>query len=318
MAAGEIELIRRHFAELTPPRGDVPLGIGDDAALLKVPAGCELAVSTDVLVSGVHFAADASAFDVGFKSLAVNLSDMAAMGAEPRWATLVLTLPSADESWLAGFASGFRELAARFDVALVGGDLSRGSLSAAVQIMGVVPDGTALRRDGARPGDEVYVTGELGAAALALHLLESGSAAPPAECLERLHRPLPRVAAGTRLRGLARSAIDVSDGLFLDLARLTDASGVGADIELERVPMCGAVVAIKDRDLRLQLGLGTGDDYELCFTAPPGSGRAIAAAGTGAGVVMTRIGTIGTARGVRWRLEDGSEFRPRGTGYLHF
>lgn len=318
MPAGEIELIRRHFAELTPRRADVALGIGDDAALLEVPAGHELAVSTDVLVEGVHFIAGTDPADIGFKSLAVNLSDMAAMGAEPRWATLALTLPAADETWLSGFAAGFRELALRFDVALVGGDISRGPLSINVQIMGVVPRGTALRRDGARPGDHVYVSGELGGAALALKLLDAAAATVPSVCLERLHRPIPRVVAGSALRGVAHSAIDVSDGLFLDLSRLVQASGGGAVVELDRVPLCAPVAAIADPDERLRLGLGSGDDYELCFTAPPGSGTALAGIAGKTGVAMTRIGEITAGDRVRWLRGDGSEFRPGAGGYQHF
>ena len=318
MAAGEIELIRRYFTGLTPPRGDVALGIGDDAALIDVPAGHELAVSTDVLVSGVHFPPDTHPSDIGFKALAVNLSDMAAMGAEPRWATLALTLPAGDEEWLARFAAGFRELAERFGVALVGGDLSSGSLNVAVQILGVVPAGSALRRDAARLGDQVYVTGELGGAALALRLLGEGAAQIPEECLQRLRRPMPRVAAGLGLRGIARAAIDVSDGLFLDLARLAEASGVGADIELERVPLCRPVAAIADREERMRLGLGSGDDYELCFTAPPDCERPLAGLASRTGLAVTRIGAITAGDAVRWLLRDGSEFRPGQAGYQHF
>jgi thiamine-monophosphate kinase len=295
------------------------LGVGDDAALLQVPAGQELAVSTDALIEGVHFPEGADAFDVGFKSLAVNLSDMAAMGAEPRWATLVLTLPAADEQWLDGFARGFREIAAEFGIALVGGDLSAGPLGVTVQIMGVVPAGAALRRDRARAGDGVYVTGELGGAAFALDRLARNAGEVPAECLQRLRRPQPRVAAGLRLRGIAQSAIDVSDGLFLDLARIAEASRVGADIDLVRVPLCSAVAAIADCAERLQLGLGTGDDYELCFTVPSGRESQLAGFADRAGVAVTRIGVMAAGGRVRWLLEDGSEFLPDATaGYQHF
>jgi thiamine-monophosphate kinase len=318
MAAGETELIRRYFAALTPPRDDVALGIGDDAALLRVPAGHELVVSTDAFVAGVHFADDADPFDVGFKALAVNLSDMAAMAAEPRWATLALTLPAPDEGWLAGFAAGFAEIARQFGVALVGGDLGAGPLNATVQIMGVVPEGAALRRDAAQAGDGVYVTGELGAAALALQRLVRKAPRIPAACLERLHRPMPRIAAALRLRGIARAAIDVSDGLFLDFGRLAQASGVGAEIRLAGVPLCAEVAAIGDRAERLRLGLGSGDDYELCFTAPPGAEQQLAAVSAQAGLRITRIGEIARTARVRWLLENGSEFRPESAGYQHF
>jgi thiamine-monophosphate kinase len=239
------------------------------------------------------------------------------MGAEPRWATLALTLPASEERWLEGFARGFREIAVQFGVDLVGGDISAGPLSVAVQIMGVVPRGTALRRDAARAGDEVYVTGELGGAALALQLLEDGGK-PPAECLRRLHRPVPRVATGSGLRGIARAAIDVSDGLFLDLARVAQASAVGAAIELQRVPLCGQLAAITDPEARLRIGLGTGDDYELCFTAPPDNARQLADLAARTGVPVTCIGTVTAGGGVRWLLEDGREFQPGHAGYRHF
>lgn len=317
MAAGEIEIIRRYFAGLTPGRPDVVLGVGDDAALLEVPAGHELAVSADALVEGVDFPTTADPFDIGFKALAVNLSDLAAMGAEPRWATLVLTMPAADETWLERFAAGFREIAGQFNVALVGGDLGRGSLNITVQIMGVVPAGTALRRDAARVGDFVYVTGELGGAALALRGLLEGTE-PSAECVRRLQRPMPRVAAGSRLRALAHAAIDVSDGLYLDLARVAEASGVGAEVELDRVPVCKDVSAIADRDERMCLGLATGDDYELCFTAPPARDRALAELGTQIAVPITRIGVVTSGERVRWRWRDGSEYHREGAGYQHF
>jgi thiamine-monophosphate kinase len=318
MAAGEIELIRRYFAELTPARADVVLGIGDDAALLEVPAGFELAVSTDALVAGVHFAMDADPYDVGFKALAVNLSDMAAMGAEPRWATLVLTLPAADEVWLAGFTAGFRDLASEFRVALVGGDLCSGPLNVTVQIMGVVPAGSALRRDGARPGETIYVTGELGAAALALRLLAEGGRPVPPECLQRLHRPMPRVAAGWQLRGVASAAIDISDGLFLDLQRVALASGVGAEIRLDSVPLCRALSAITDPGERYRLALGTGDDYELCFTLPPGRDSLLEEIAGNCGHAISRIGAITAGNRVRWLLAEGSEFDPGDAGYQHF
>lgn len=317
MAAGEIEIIRRWFSGLTPHRPDVVLGVGDDAALLEVPVGHELAVSTDALVEGVDFLAGADPFDVGFKALAVNLSDLAAMGAEPRWATLALTMPAADENWLEGFAAGFREIAGQFNVALVGGDLGRGPLNVTVQIMGVVPTGTALRRDAARVGDLVYVTGDLGAAALALRLLLDGEK-PSAECAQRLHRPLPRVVAGSRLRAVAHAAIDVSDGLYLDLAKVAEASGVGAEIELDRVPVCEELSAIGDRDERMRLGLAAGDDYELCFTAPPGCDRALAELGTQIGLPVTRVGVITSGEAVCWRWRDGSEFHVEIAGYQHF
>lgn len=316
MSAGEIEIIGRYFADLTPPRADVRLGIGDDAALLQPPPGCELAVSTDTLTSGVHFAADAAPADVGYKALAVNLSDLAAMGAEPRWALLALTLPSADEHWLQQFCAGLRELALQHSVALVGGDLGRGPLSITLQVIGSVPAGTALRRDGARAGDGIYVSGELGGAALAL-ALRAGAGLTDA-LRRRLDRPTPRVACGSALRGVAHAAIDISDGLLADLGRLATASRVGAEIELARLPLCREVAALADERQRLRFALAGGDDYELCFCVAPERESQLATIAALCGVPLTRIGAITAGTELNWRRADGSGYTPDTRGYLHF
>jgi len=251
----EFEIIARYFSR--PARGAV-LGVGDDAAILAPSAGMQLAVSTDLLLEGRHFASGADPRRLGHKSLAVNLSDMAAMGASPRWATLALALPEADERWLSAFADGFYALAERFGVDLVGGDTTRGPLALCVTILGEVPAGQALRRDGARPGDDIWVSGELGGAAYALSDPRDAGAA------KRLHEPDPRVALGEHLRGIATSAIDVSDGLAQDLGHILERSGVGATLEYARLPKH----RIADPALEQRCVLAGGDDYELLFTAP--------------------------------------------------
>jgi thiamine-monophosphate kinase len=277
----EFELIRRYFARPAP---SAALGIGDDAALLRPGSGTELAVSTDLLVEGRHFRAGAEARKLGHKALAVNLSDMAAMGATPRWATLAISLPAADEGWLAAFAEGFFALAARFGVELVGGDTTRGPRTVCVTILGEVPAGRALLRSGAAPGDEVWVSGELGGAALGLTRPDLEHAA------RRLDLPEPRVALGERLRGLASAAIDVSDGFAQDLGHVLEASGVGAVVHYELLPKAPELKAAGDRRLEQRCVLSGGDDYELVFTAPAGRRDAIAALAPELGLALTRVG----------------------------
>lgn len=278
----EFEIIHRYFAR--PPKNAV-LGVGDDAALLRPGAGMELAVSTDLLLEGRHFRAGADARKLGHKALAVNLSDMAAMGATPRWATLALSLPAADEAWLAAFAEGFYALAARFGVDLVGGDTTRGPLSMGVTILGEVPAGRALRRSGALPGEDVWVSGELGGAALGLARPEIAAAA------KRLDEPEPRIDLGARLLGVASSAIDVSDGFAQDLGHLLEASGVGAVVELESLPFASDLKKISERK-RNRMILAGGDDYELVFTAPKKQREPIAALAKPLGLALTRVGAI--------------------------
>ncbi len=318
----EFALIQRYFRNLTAARPDVVHGIGDDATVLAVPAGHELVVSTDTLISGVHFPVATLPGDIGFKSLAVNLSDMAAMGAEPCWATLALTLPAADPDFLERFSAGFAESARPHNVALVGGDLTRGPLSITVQIMGTVPVGGAILRSGARVGDEIWVTGELGSAALGLAVLQGrhvGHGSDLDACVRRLNRPEPRVQAGLLLRGVASAAIDISDGLLTDLNHLLRASGVGARVELASMPMGAALSALSNDPERWRYVLGGGDDYELCFCAPPAATERLEAQLSDCGCAGARIGAITAGSGVQWIGSDGVAVDfSTATGYQHF
>jgi thiamine-monophosphate kinase len=316
----EFEIIREYFARQPVQRADVVLGIGDDAAVLEVPADRQLVVSTDLLVSGVHFPAGTDARAVGHKALAVNLSDLAAMGAEPAWFTLNLSLPSPDTAWLQGFCHGLFELARRHGVALIGGDTTRGPLTIGVQIMGLVARGAALQRAGARPGDEIYVTGTLGDAALGLRLLQGEIKLPEefhAAVVARLERPTPRVAAGQRLQGLATACIDISDGLLADLGHILEASGVGARIELARLPLSLAYDPAFAQ-VGWEAALAGGDDYELCFTVPPEQADELRRAAVLFGVSCTRIGVIEAEPGLRIVDQHGTAYAPKLTGFEHF
>jgi thiamine-monophosphate kinase len=295
-------------------RDDVVLGIGDDAALLVPPVGQWLGAAQDTLNIGVHFPADTAPAAIGWKALAVNLSDLAAMGAEPAWCLLSLSLPAADAGWLDGFLDGFLALAAEHRVALVGGDTTRGPLSISVAIHGFVPPGAALLRCGAAEGDEVWVTGTLGDAAAALQL---GGDAPIA-LRERLDRPTPRLAAGRALRGLASACIDVSDGLLADLGHVLDAAGVGAELELDALPCSVDLAARVTGPARWMLQLSGGDDYELCFTAPQACREAVIATLSAASTRAERIGRIVGGTGCRLRQADGGEWTPPARGYQHF
>jgi thiamine-monophosphate kinase len=310
----EFALIRKHFVGLTEATEGLRLGIGDDCALLQLPPGQELAVTSDTLVAGRHFPSRTSPGDIGWKALAVNLSDLAAMGADPRWFLLALTLPSADERWLAQFATGLGDLAHRARVALVGGDTTRGPLSITITAMGVLPAGTALRRDGARPGDVVCVTGTLGDAALALR--ELGSPAPLSGALRaRLDRPQPRLMAGMALRGLATAAIDLSDGLAGDLGHILDASQVGAVITAERLPMSAEFRSRTAPAERFALQAQGGDDYELCVCLPPDM---VADAHRRLDVPLTEIGVITAEPGLKLSAGSGQSTLLDARGYTHF
>lgn len=328
----EFALIRRHFASLTPAstRG-VTLGIGDDAAILKPPPGHELLMTTDTLVAGRHFPLQTAAFDIGWKSLAVNLSDLAAMGAEPLWCLLALTLPTADEAWLSGFTAGLSQLATQHRVALVGGDTTRGPLSITITAVGAAPVGAALRRSGARPGDHVCVTGTLGDAALALArggFIAGGAVDARLPCAQRLiddaelrarlDRPIPRLAAGLALRGLAHAALDLSDGLAGDLQHVLAASGVGAEIDAASLPMSAAFARQAPDADRLALQAAGGDDYELCVCLPASALAAAIAACRDAGVTLTVIGRITAEPGLRWRVASGEAITMNLSGYRHF
>ncbi len=320
----EFALIREYFAGLTTANAGVALGIGDDCALLQPPPGHELAVTADTLVAGRHFPEGTRPYDIGWKSLAVNLSDLAAMGAEPRWFLLSLTLPQAQPEWLREFAAGLKALADGAGIALVGGDTTRGPLAIAITAIGVLPQGLALRRSGAQVGDVVAVTGTLGDAALALWRthgialsgLEVAAPAGRDDALDqRLDRPTPRLIAGRALRGLAHAAIDISDGLAGDLGHILAASGVGADISLERLPMSPAFARLAPDAARRALQLGGGDDYELCVCLPE---SALAAAQAASDVPLTAIGRIAAGKGLRFLDESGVVMDLPRHGYRHF
>lgn len=273
----------------------------------------ELAVTTDTLVAGRHFSLDTAAGDIGWKSLAVNLSDLAAMGAEPRWFTLALTLPQADDSWLQAFSEGLRTLARMYGIALVGGDTTRGPMSITITAMGWVPEGRALRRDGARPGDRVCVTGTLGDAAFALSRKDHEDV--PA-LRQRLDRPIPRIEAGLALRDLASAAIDLSDGLAGDLSHVLERSAVGAIIEVERLPMSPSFAGhCRDAATRLACQLQGGDDYELCVCIP--EQRVDEARGRLA-VPLTTVGRVTAERGLRFIDSAGATMSVEPRGYRHF
>ncbi|HTM71283.1 MAG TPA: thiamine-phosphate kinase [Luteimonas sp.] len=309
-----IERIRRRAAG----RDDVVLGIGDDAALLLPPPGMLLAAATDTLNIDVHFPGETAAADIGWKALAVNLSDLAAMGAQPAWATLSLSLPHADVAWVDAFLDGFLELAARHGLALVGGDTTRGPLSVCVTVHGFVAPQAALRRGGARAGDDVWVTGSLGDAAAALVQWRAGGAAD-APLRARLDRPVPRIDAGLALAaGIASAAIDVSDGLLADLGHVCDASNVGAEIDLAALPASAALASRFDAEARRAVQATGGDDYELCFIAPSGQRDAIAVLAARCATPMTRVGRIVAGEGVRALLRDGSEWSAPRAGHVHF
>jgi thiamine-monophosphate kinase len=320
----EFDLIERIRGHCANRRGDVALGIGDDAALLDVPTGRQLVACTDTLVAGVHFPEGAVPEDIGWKSLAVNLSDLAAMGAEPAWALLALTLPHADAPFVDGFARGFAELAHKHDVALIGGDTTQGPLSVTVTTLGFVPAGEALTRGGARLGDGVFVTGTLGDAAGALHMLREpglgtgGTGKNEAALRARLGRPEPRVAAGLALRGIASTCIDVSDGLLADLGHVCAASGVGAEIEADALPVLPALAASFDAKTCRDLALAGGDDYELCFTAHSALEKEIVEALARAGCRATRIGRIVMGSGVRALDADAHDIEVAHPGWEHF
>ena len=309
----EFDLIAR-IRQRAPTRGDVVLGIGDDAALLQPATGMQLVVAMDTLNSGVHFPPGTAPADIGWKALAVNLSDLAAMGALPAWCTLSLSLPAAGDAFIDAFLDGFLALAAQHDVALVGGDTTRGPLSVCVTVHGFVEPGVALRRAGARVGDDVWVSGTLGDAAGALAQWKAGAAVDGA-LRARLDRPTPRIELGRALRGIATSCIDVSDGLLADLGHVCVAGGVGAEIDVDALPASPALRAAFDAASLHELQPSGGDDYELCFTAPAAQRGDIERLAT---VPVSRIGRIVEGNGVRARTADGSAWRPARTGYQHF
>ena len=316
----EFEIIRRYFSR---PARHALLGVGDDAALLMPGPGAALAVSTDMLLEGRHFARGAEPRALGHKALAVNLSDMAATGATPRWATLAIALPAADEAWLAEFAEGFYALAGRFEVDLIGGDTTRGPRNISITVIGAVPPELALRRDGARAGDDVWLSGCTGDAALALAHLDARvrlSDAALAHCRARLDTPVPCVALGLALRGLASSAIDLSDGLIADLGHIGERSGAAIELRYADVPRSRALAACADERLAQECVLTGGDDYELTFTASPQARPRVAALAAELGLALTRIGSIRAGEPGRVSVydADGAIIQVANKGFDHF
>lgn len=320
---GEFELIRSFFQR---PVRRSPLGVGDDCALLAPAPGMQLAVSTDMLVEGRHFLADVNPQLLGHKALAVNLSDLAASGAKPLAFTLALSMPRADANWCQAFAEGLFALADQHECELIGGDTTQGPLNICITVFGEVPAGQALLRRGAQPGDDIWVSGSLGDARLALDALLRQHALPPAvlsQARQRLEQPTPRVALGMALRGIANSCLDISDGLLGDLGHILEASGVGARIDANitrnllqarRHPMMAAL-AISRIDACTLAG---GDDYELCFTAPSSAQAAVRDAAAQTGVPVTCIGRIEAERGVRVMAPGGQQLPLRFSSFDHF
>ena len=336
----EFSLIQHYFEQLTPQRDDVKLGIGDDCALLQCPSDHVLAVSIDTLVEGVHFFANVDVKSLGHKSLAVGLSDLAAMGAKPAWFTLALTLPKVDENWLADFSQGLAELANEHGIQLVGGDTTRGPLTISIQVHGFVKSKLALRRDGAKVADHIYVTGTVGDAGAALQLkLQKDTDRPELvegwfdkltmngkkqtaslnnldiDYLEqRLQQPTPRVEIGQKLQGLASSAIDISDGLLADLKHILDKSHVGAELDLEKLPISPVLMKIENETAR-RLALTSGDDYELCFTISPDNSIKVEQL---LAEQCQCIGVINNESGIITTQQHGKRVELKGIGYDHF
>lgn len=322
MSCGEFELIARYFNRETRRRRDVDTGIGDDCALLNVPDKQSLAISTDTLVEGVHFLRDIHPADLAYKALAVNLSDLAAMGAAPAWLTLALTLPQVDERWLAAFSDSLFELLDYYDMQLIGGDTTRGPLSLTLGIHGFVPQGRALKRSGARPGDGIYVTGTLGDSAAGLSLLQHHQRVHDPvqhEALIKRHlRPMPRILQGQALRGLASAAIDISDGLIADLGHILHASGCGARVNLDALPLSAALRDGFEPEQQRRWALSGGEDYELCFTVPEMNRGALDVALGHLGVPFTCIGQIVTSSESLTLLENGNAVAWHHKGFDHF
>ena len=327
---GEFELIDRYFASgrpgapgtrAAPRRTDVILGIGDDAALLRCPPDRDLVAAVDTLVAGRHFPEGSPPRSIGHRSLAVNLSDLAAMGATPAWATLALTLPSADGRWLEGFSAGFMELAAAHGVELVGGDTTAGPLTISVQILGQVERGSALRRGGAQPGDVLAVTGTLGDAGAGLALVTGRATAEDrvaaAELIERFEYPMPRVQFGSSARGIASAAMDLSDGLAGDLPKFVRASGLAAHVDVGRLPLSGALRSLATAAQAREWALAAGDDYELLVAVPAQRFDELVAGAARLNLTFTAIGDLRRGTGITWAL-DGQSFAAPARGYDHF
>jgi thiamine-monophosphate kinase len=331
---GEFDLIRRYFSEheaqrdaMQDARAGVVLGIGDDAALLRLPEGTDLVAAVDTLVAGRHFPLLTCARSVGYRALAVNLSDLAAMGANPAWATLALTMPTANADWLQEFSAGLFDIARQHGVILVGGDTTRGPLTVSVQILGSVPRGSALRRDGAKAGDVLAVSGTLGDSGAGLQFVSgadrssvsSGGARSSAieALIRRFDYPTPRVQLGLAARHVASAAMDISDGLAGDLPKLAAASGVHARVYVERLPLSAALRATVSAAQAREWALAAGDDYELLFAASPANYPKLEAAARQLNLTLTIIGELSSGSGVSWSA-DGVDYIPASSGFDHF
>jgi thiamine-monophosphate kinase len=298
----EFELIQRYFTERQSPVDTVPLGIGDDCALITVASGMQLAISTDMLIEGRHFFSGSDAKMLGHKALAVNLSDLAAMGAEPRAFTLALALPEVQTEWLSGFSTGLFDLASLFNCQLIGGDTTRGPLNICITVFGEIPQGQALKRDAAIVGDDIWVSGTLGDARLALSGFLNPLSLPDSDLNQsavRLHMPEPRIVLGKHLRSIAHAAIDISDGLIGDLGHILKKSRLGATLWCDALPF-GDVLRKQKKTMQYEFALAGGDDYELCFTASRANRASILAAAQLANTAVTRIGLMESEPGLRF------------------
>lgn len=322
MACGEFSLIARYFDRVRSSRLDVETGIGDDCALLNIPEKQTLAISTDTLVAGNHFLPDIDPADLAYKALAVNLSDLAAMGADPAWLTLALTLPEVDEPWLEAFSDSLFELLNYYDMQLIGGDTTRGPLSMTLGIHGYVPAGRALKRSGAKPGDWIYITGTPGDSAAGLAVLQNrlllSEEADARYFIKRHLRPTPRILHGQALRDLASAAIDLSDGLISDLGHIVKASGCGARVDVDTLPKSAAMIRHVNAEQALRWALSGGEDYELCFTVPELNRGALDVAIGQLGVPFTCIGQMSADVEGLVFMRDGMAVTFDWKGYDHF
>ncbi|MBO7007941.1 MAG: thiamine-phosphate kinase [Pseudomonadales bacterium] len=316
MTANEFDIIDKYFKRLRVESNAVVLGPGDDCAVLSIPTGHELCVSTDTLIEGVHFPEDAPAEIAVSRTMAANLSDLAAMGAEPHAFVLAITMPSADERWLESCSEELSRNIQQYAIPLVGGNLAKGELSLTVTVMGTVPAGESITRSGAKPGDEVYVTGSLGDAAKGLELQRSGI--EEGFLVDRYRAPTPRLQAGMGLRGLASAMIDISDGLMSEVGHICASKGYGAEIMMDAIPLSAELLKATELVTATRMALFSGDDYELCFTAAPSKREAIKALSGKLGLPMSRVGLIVDEPGINVRRADGSALPHDMTGYQHF
>ncbi len=320
MAISEFSLIERFFAPAGRDGRGVTLGIGDDCALLEIPEGQQLAVSIDTLVEGVHFLANMPADAIARRAFGACLSDLAAMGAEPAWITLALTLPEADENWLQAFSEALAEEIAGYGVCLVGGDTTRGHRTISLQVHGWVPRGQALTRSGASVGDHVFVTGSLGDSAAGLNRLcnSTDEQAADSYLISRFQTPTPRISTGILLRGFASAAIDISDGLLADLGHILEQSGTGARLEVSQLPLSPALSRHGDREQAIRWALSGGEDFELCFCIPDERVDEFRQAVAAHEVPCTPIGRLITGNEIRLLQPDGREQLSEASGYKHF